>query len=224
MNYRKVYMKIISEAKSENRKKNNGVYYEQHHILPKAISLFPLWSKRKSNIVLLTAREHFICHQMLAKIYGSPMIFALWRLSNDRQNKYCVKSSKTYEIIKQQFAKENGKIKAIQNKGLKRTDEQKKRYSECKKGIKLSKEHIKNIGIASKNKFKNEDFKKRFSESMKIKFEKYGPAHTTPHTKESKEKMRQASLGCKWWNNGVICKYCKEQPEGFKLGRIGWKK
>ena len=76
MNYRKVYMRIISHAKSEQlqglRKKGNGNYYEAHHILPR--SLFPNWIKRKSNIVLLTAREHFFCHQLLTKIFPSKQI------------------------------------------------------------------------------------------------------------------------------------------------------
>lgn len=57
MNYRHVYMSIIAHAKAENRKKCDGNYYEMHHILPK--SMFPLWTKKKSNLVLLTAREHF---------------------------------------------------------------------------------------------------------------------------------------------------------------------
>lgn len=40
MDYRKVYMRIIFKAKSEDRRKGQGTYYEAHHILPK--SLFPL--------------------------------------------------------------------------------------------------------------------------------------------------------------------------------------
>ena len=76
MNYRKAYMSIISKAIKENRSKDNNVYYELHHILPK--SLFPLWKTKKSNLVLLTAREHFICHKLLTKIYPSKaMYFAL---------------------------------------------------------------------------------------------------------------------------------------------------
>jgi hypothetical protein len=67
MDYRKVYIFIIKKAKSENRQKGKGIYYERHHILPK--SLFPLWDKEKKNLVLLTAREHFFCHQLLTKIY-----------------------------------------------------------------------------------------------------------------------------------------------------------
>ena len=84
MNYRKVYMAIISHALKEQsiglRKRNTGIFYESHHILPK--SLFPLWTKRKSNKVLLTLREHYFCHQLLTKIYPTRSMFAaLWQMS-----------------------------------------------------------------------------------------------------------------------------------------------
>ena len=101
MNYRKVYMKIIENAKKQNRRKGDGNYYERHHILPK--SLFPLWEKEKRNLVLLTAREHFFCHQLLEKIYpNSNMFLALWFLANDGQNKYC--SSREYQKLKERYA------------------------------------------------------------------------------------------------------------------------
>ena len=101
MNYRHIYMLIIERAKSEEklglRKKGNGNYYERHHILPK--SLFPLWEKDKRNLVLLTAREHFFCHQLLTKIYPTPQMFcALKFLATDGQNKSC--KSKDYERIR----------------------------------------------------------------------------------------------------------------------------
>lgn len=68
MNYRNNYLEIIKHAKNQNRKKNMGTYYENHHILPK--SLYPNWKNKKSNKVLLTAREHFLCHYLLCKIYS----------------------------------------------------------------------------------------------------------------------------------------------------------
>ena len=103
MNYRKVYCEIINHAKKCNRLKGDGNYYEAHHILPK--SLFPKWKNRKSNIVLLTAREHFFCHQLLTKIFYTPeMVYALWRLCNGTkaQRLYC--TSREYERIKLKIA------------------------------------------------------------------------------------------------------------------------
>ena len=76
MNYRHIYCKVISYAKSQNRHKGDGNYYEAHHILPK--SMFPLWKNRKSNLVLLTPREHLFVHKLLFKIYkNSQMACAL---------------------------------------------------------------------------------------------------------------------------------------------------
>jgi hypothetical protein len=104
-------MLIIEHAKSEQklglrpknfyqRKNFPDKYFEFHHILPK--SIYPLWIKRKSNIVPLTAREHFFCHQLLIKIYPNSNLFlALWYLANDGQNKVC--SSKYYQKLKEQY-------------------------------------------------------------------------------------------------------------------------
>ena len=113
MNYRHVYMLIIEHAKKEVslglrpttkylRKDFPNQYFEFHHILPK--SLFPLWKDRKSNIVPLTAREHFFCHQLLTKIYHcNQMLYALWRFVTAKNNKYCKVSSREYERIRLEF-------------------------------------------------------------------------------------------------------------------------
>lgn len=83
MDYKKLYKKIIQKAKLECRKKFNGVYYETHHIIPeclfknrsrKGISGFIEGDPEEPlNKVLLTAREHFICHVLLYKIYKDTM-------------------------------------------------------------------------------------------------------------------------------------------------------
>jgi hypothetical protein len=65
MNHKKVYESIIKNAKSKNRKKYNGVYYEEHHIFPKSLGS----TDDENNKVLLTAKEHFICHKLLTYIY-----------------------------------------------------------------------------------------------------------------------------------------------------------
>ena len=64
MNYPKIYDSIIDNAKSENRKRGE-TYYENHHIIPKCLN----GSDYKTNRVLLTAREHFVCHKLLTFIY-----------------------------------------------------------------------------------------------------------------------------------------------------------
>jgi hypothetical protein len=61
MNYAKLYNRII-----ENRLNNpyNG-YTEKHHIIPVSLG----GADSKDNLVRLTAREHFVCHWILVKMY-----------------------------------------------------------------------------------------------------------------------------------------------------------
>lgn len=86
MNYIKIYKKIIENAKSEQRKKGGLVYYESHHIIPDF-----MFKNRKrkgpkghldgnpndpKNLVLLTAREHILCHVLLAKALNGEKYWA----------------------------------------------------------------------------------------------------------------------------------------------------
>jgi hypothetical protein len=75
MNYKKLYDAIIQNARSQNRERNKYSYYEEHHILPKCKG----GSNDSSNLVLLSFREHFICHLLLVKInqYDPKLVFAL---------------------------------------------------------------------------------------------------------------------------------------------------
>lgn len=140
MDYIEIYNKIIEKAKSENRKLKCGVYYEKHHIKPR--SLFKDLSKDTNNIILLTAKEHFICHILLEKIYDCrQMKYAIWRMCND--GKYKV-SARYYEYIKQKIAVESSKLN---------------------KGKKLSEEHKRKISIALSGKTHSVETKKKMSES-----------------------------------------------------------
>jgi hypothetical protein len=216
MNYRKVYCAIIAHAKSEEklgiRSKGNGNYYERHHILPK--SLFPLWKKRKSNIVLLTAREHFFCHQLLTKIYtDGKMIHALWFLTI--HNKTLVVSSREYARIREQFSKhQSEKLKGSisPNKGKKMSKETRKKLSEAHKGK------------STWNKGKHNIYSPEVIEKIKKARQRQtleGKTNKGCHwSEDAKQRCSKAQLGCKYYNNGSITIRCKpsEIPDGFTLG------
>lgn len=98
MNYQKIYDQIIDRA----RDRQLDCYKEKHHVTPKCLG----GSNSKSNLVELTAREHFICHLLLVEIYSgnSKLQHAAWAMANQTQNKnqergYRV-SGRLYERLK----------------------------------------------------------------------------------------------------------------------------
>ena len=85
MDYQQEYDKIISQARSENRKKmKGGTYYEAHHIVPLCLGGEGKTSEWKThpNIVLLTAKEHFFAHYylMLANPKQAKLAHAFWKM------------------------------------------------------------------------------------------------------------------------------------------------
>ena len=90
------YFSIISKAKSQNRSKGFDEYFEDHHIHPKSFG----GTRKKSNMVLLTGREHFICHCFLIRMvnkntsYYHKMVKAVIMLKsiNDNQQERYINS------------------------------------------------------------------------------------------------------------------------------------
>lgn len=103
--YTKWYYSIISNSQSVVRYKYRGQYYESHHILPR--SLFPEYKSDPSNKVLLTPKEHFICHLLLTKMTSGlskyKMIYAFKMFINVKNigDRTCYKvTSKWFEYAK----------------------------------------------------------------------------------------------------------------------------
>jgi len=104
MNHQKIYEAIIKKAKYENRvklRKNQKkyIYYEKHHIIPKCIK----GTDDKDNLVLLTAREHYVCHKLLTHIYSN--VRGLWltlkRFKHSKKHTLYIVTSRDYVNIKE---------------------------------------------------------------------------------------------------------------------------
>ncbi len=130
--YKKIYDQIIEHALEANRSKKQG-YFEEHHIQPKSLG----GSNLKENRVLLTAREHFICHKCLVRfLSGSDqvkMVHALMRLINGKTG--LVITNRDYEVIRKAHA-------AAVSKQM--------------KGRNVSEEAKLNMSIAQKKRFETE--------------------------------------------------------------------
>ena len=62
MDYKRIYESLTSRGATRHKL---GDYTEKHHIVPKCMG----GSDHQSNIAVLTAREHYIAHWLLTKIY-----------------------------------------------------------------------------------------------------------------------------------------------------------
>lgn len=98
--YTKWYLNIIDSAK--NRSLPLGVYTEAHHIIPKSLG----GNNTKSNLVILTAKEHFVCHALLVKMvaddHKKKMVYAFWRMANSTGKRY-KPTSRMYEVARREF-------------------------------------------------------------------------------------------------------------------------
>ena len=103
--YKLWYDNLCSSRRYLNREKSSGDYYEKHHIIPRSLG----GSDEEENLVLLTAREHFIAHLLLTKFTEgkdrSKMVYALWRMVNSQQGKIYKINSRLYETIKIELSK-----------------------------------------------------------------------------------------------------------------------
>ncbi len=95
MNYKKIHDSIILRAIS--RKLDS--YTEKHHIIPKCLG----GDNSKNNLVKLTAKEHYVIHRLLVRIYPEnyKLVFAFWRMCNC--NRY-ITSPRIYESTKVELA------------------------------------------------------------------------------------------------------------------------
>lgn len=101
--YTSWYNQIIESAKL--RKLPATVYSEVHHIMPRSLN----GSNHQTNLVTLTAREHYICHKLLVKMtsgrHRQRMSHAYWAmvtLIKDNQHRYM--NSVIYESAKRVYA------------------------------------------------------------------------------------------------------------------------
>ena len=207
MNYKQIYNQLISKRQQETPPKN--CYTETHHIKPKSLG----GTNETTNLVKLTAREHYIAHLLLAKIYNTYGTYAavIYMQTGRLKNRKFKFNSRLYQKIREEFAnKMSQKMKGTHlsdetklkmsksRKGKRHTEEAKLKISESlkskqtwMKGTHLSEEHKQKISIANKGKHHSEETKRHMSEAMK---------------------------GRHWWNNGIKNVIARECPEGFVQG------
>lgn len=140
MDYQRIYDQLVEKAK--NRTVTG--YTEIHHVIPRCMG----GNNDNVNLVRLTAREHYIAHHLLYKIYRTPQLAHAWfnmmRVGRGQQRNF---SSAQYERAKLAHAKMLSRsMKGANNHfyGRKHSNETKKRISEQAKGRTKTQDTISN--------------------------------------------------------------------------------
>ena len=206
--YTNWYNLIIENAKLQLRKKKNGIYYESHHIIPKSMGGI--------EEVLLTAKEHYICHLLLCKMVTGKdkhkMINALIKMAFNKSKGQERYTAKSYSIVRKLIAEKN---------------------SEMFKGVPKSESIKQNMKGRSGTWIRDDVHKNTNSQGQKKRFENSSGTMTgKKHTQETIDKFKNddrrkrygntVAKGRKHYNNGVKNKMCfpGKEPIGFVPGRI----
>lgn len=199
------YKNIISKAllRAQDRKTAIEVlgYVEAHHILPKSFNIGG--EKDKMNLVYLTAKEHFVVHLLLCKMFVGQfkrkMLFAMAGICQKGKGQQRNFTSGEYELARK-----------FHSSALRSHPSPKK----GKPGPKHSDETKHKMSLSHKGKIKTENHRKALSESHK------GKTKSPDHIK----KMADTLSKKRWWRNDTTSIFCEVCPEGFEPGRISWKK
>lgn len=111
------YILFIDNCKIKNKMLDtNSIYTEKHHILPK--SDFPEYKDVSENIIILTGRQHFLAHWMLAKaISSSNMWFAFNQMRRLHKNSILYEYGRNF-ISKAISDANTGKVRSQQFKDM----------------------------------------------------------------------------------------------------------
>lgn len=229
--YTRWYVNIIQQALLRNP--IDG-YVEKHHILPKC---FKMGGERdRDNLVLLTAREHFICHKLLTRMTDNKALklkltcaVMFMAYGNGQTPKYIPPSISVAQIRESLSKLKTG------TKGTKWTHEQReslKGRMPHNKGVPMSeeaKEHLREMRKLQENLPCSEDKKLRIKSSLTGKTKNMTQwnngiitikAYECPGSEWVKGCLKRTVKGMKWWTNGSLDKRAAQSPgHEWTLGR-----
>jgi ribosomal protein L37AE/L43A len=200
--YTKTYYNIVNRA---SQRTLDG-YTETHHIIPRSLG----GSDDPNNLVVLTAREHFLCHWLLTKMVKGKrkqwsMINALGMMmwsENDNQERYRI-NARLYEQLKQKHSDmKSWAMTGERNPqyGKKWSEERKQAFKEKRaKQAPMSEEAREKIRQSRLGKTWDDDYKKRMSDIKKVQNAgENNPMYGKTHSDETRRKQSDAAKGRKY--------------------------
>jgi hypothetical protein len=166
-------------------------------------------SNDPSNLVDLTAKEHFVAHFLLAKLHGGNQWSSIKRM---RGNDGFYVNARLYEIARKEIAEETGK----RFKGIPKTEEQRAKMSAAALGKKKSPEAVEKTRQANLGRKPNEaqlaalHANRQFAWTPEAQAKKSAKTKGVPrpYAKNSKPPSREACIA-----GGKKAKGRKQTPE-----------
>ena len=215
--FNKTKYTVLYETLTERAKTRTlSGYKETHHVIPQSLG----GSNDKSNLVELTAREHFICHWLLIKMVcgeaRSKMLYALhgMKAENKFQERYHTKiTARIYEKYRIEHAANHSKTmkgRVAWNKGRKLEGEELAKQQERTRNRKKMSPETKAKWIADRiatvtGTHRSEETKQHISLALKGKLK-------GPMSQDHKDKISEGSLGHK-----KSLEFAERQRERMKL-------
>ena len=163
MNYAATYNALMQRA----RGREIVGYTEKHHVLPRCMG----GTNNSENIVRLTAREHFLAHRLLTRIY--PTVRGVWYA--------LIAMGRLSEMRSRIFSSEREKA-ALLRRGTRFSLESRRRMSKAKKG--------------KPSVSPSTCFKKGVPSWSKGRTGKDAPGYGKKRTAEQRERMGMAQRAC----------------------------
>jgi hypothetical protein len=182
--YTQWYFNIVNQTRNLPKE----IYTENHHIIPKSLG----GDNSKSNLVRLTAKEHYLCHLLLIKMIDDKLLkrkmqFALnsFRRTSKNNQERIKLNSRQYEFIRKQ-------VSQARSESLKGNTYGVGRIVSAETRLKLS---LSNLG--KKKRSRTEKEKQQISQfhTGKILSEETKQKMRKPKSKEHAENIRKANLG-----------------------------
>lgn len=244
MNHNAIYVQLVEHAKKRNLTRKD-CYIEYHHVIPRAEG----GPDCKSNLVAFTAREHYIAHLLLAKIYNDIAMYhaiVMMRNGNKRQRRQHKFNSHLYERLR---LLRNKKMKGVpaSNKGVHgkfhwyNNGVEEVYASVCLKGfnegrLPMSQQQRQQLRLANIGKHASDETKTKMSKIHKGQV----PWNAGMKGKMPKEFIETMSMVCSgsgnpmygkrgkdcphygkhWFTDGTKNVFDFECPEGFRPGKI----
>jgi len=181
VDYKKIYDALVERA----RNRTNTGYVEKHHITPRCLQ----GTDDASNVVSLTAREHYVAHLLLIKIYpgNHKLIYAAALMCSDVHNNGQRIGNRLYEWLK---TRRSGAMSEL-HKGKTVSEETRQKLREKNRNYRPTEEARRKQSVAQMGKITSEETKAKISAANMGGKTRTGQKSSEEHKRRISEALKE---------------------------------